>query len=107
MLEAAWYAISMMLETETGFDAKWSRGSWREEEIKLVPERVGVYQLVDALGRVLYVGFAKDLRAALLKHLAKGDIPGVEGFRWAEYRSVEEAEEAQEQLIEELAPSYE
>ena len=95
-----------MFETESGFEASWRRGSWEESEIALIPEGTGVYQLLDAAGQVLYVGFAKDLRAALLKHLAKGDIPAVEGFRWAEYRTVEEAQEVQEELIDELAPSY-
>jgi excinuclease UvrABC nuclease subunit len=98
--------MSSMREAESGFEATWHRGSWEESEIAVIPEGMGVYQLVDAAGRVLYVGFAKDLRAALLKHLGKGDIPGVAGFRWAEYWRGEEAQEMEEQLIEELAPSY-
>ncbi len=81
-----------MFETETGFEAKWGEGSWREEEISPIPGHVGVYQLVDGLGRVLYVGFAKDVRSVLLKRLRKGDMTGVERSRWAEYRSVEEAQ---------------
>ena len=95
-----------MFETESGFEASWRLGSWEESEIALIPAGTGVYELLDAAGRVLYVGFAKDLRSVLLKHLRKGDIPGVEGFRWAEYRSVEEAQETEEQLIEELARSH-
>jgi len=37
-----------------------------------------------------------------LQHLREGDIAGVERFRYTEYRSVEEAYEVEEELIEEL-----
>jgi excinuclease UvrABC nuclease subunit len=96
----------MIFESERGFEASWHRGCWEQSQIALTPEEMGLYQLLDAAGRVLYVGFAKDLRSVLLKHLRKGDIAGVEGFRWAEYRSVEEAQQTQNQLIDELGASY-
>jgi len=91
-----------MLEAEGSVERRWNERAWEEREIHLIPETVGVYQLLDGLGRVLYVGWAKDLRGRLLKHLREGDVQGVERFRWVEYRSVEEAQEAEEELIEEL-----
>jgi len=83
-------------------ERRWNQRTWEEREINLIPETVGVNQLLDRLGRVLYVGCAKDLRSRLLKHLREGDVQGVERFRYAEHRSVEEAQEAEEELIEEL-----
>jgi hypothetical protein len=49
-----------MTEYETGVEASWHEGSWEESQIALVPEGIGVYQLLDAAGLVLYVGFANS-----------------------------------------------
>lgn len=61
-----------------------------------------MYELLDGRGKVIYTGHAKNLRSRLLQHLREGDIAGVERFRCAEHRSVEEAYEVEEELIEEL-----
>ena len=61
-----------------------------------------MYELLDGRGKVIYTGYAKNLRGRLLQHLREGDVPGVERFRYTEHRSVEEAHEAEEELIEEL-----
>jgi len=91
-----------MLETAIGIERRWNEGPWDESEISRIRETGGVYQLLDGLGMVVFIGHAKNLRSRLLQHLREGDIAGVERFRCAECRSVEEAQEAEEELIEEL-----
>jgi len=91
-----------MIETALGIERRWNERPWGENEIILIPETVGVYELLDGRGQVIYIGHAKNLRSRLLEHLREGDVPGVERFRYAEHRSVEEAQETEEELIEEL-----
>lgn len=54
-LDTVCCAISSMTERESGFEATWHRGSWEEGEIALTPREMGVYQLLDAAGRVTVV----------------------------------------------------
>lgn len=101
-LDRLWYAVYTVLETARGIERRWNEGPWDESEISRIPETVGVYELLDGRGKVIYTGHAQNLRSCLLEHLREGDIPGVERFRYAEHRSVEETYEVEEELIEEL-----
>lgn len=101
-LDRLWYAVHGMLETAIGIERRWNEGPWDESEISQIRETVGVYQLLDGLGRVVFISHSKNLRSRLLQHLREGDIAGVERFRWAEHHSVEEAYEVEEELTEEF-----
>lgn len=57
-LDRLWYAVYTVLETAIGIERTWNEGPWDESEISRIRETVGVYQLLDGLGRVVLIGHA-------------------------------------------------
>ena len=58
VLDLLWYAVYTVLETAIGIERRWNEGPWDESEISRIRETVGVYQLLDGLGRVVLIGHA-------------------------------------------------
>lgn len=60
-----------------------------EKELEEYPRLPGVYVMRDELGRVIYVGKAKDLRARLRSYLRQGDSRLLVGYLLKELAEVE------------------
>lgn len=88
-----------------------------QAKLQTVPHKPGVYLHHDRLGRVIYVGKAKDLRkrlsyyftpsrSRLADHKTRALIHGIWDFEWHVVRNEAEAILLEGKLIKELRPHY-
>jgi excinuclease ABC subunit C len=86
---------------------------WTENNIKNVPEKPGVYVLMNKDKRFFYIGYSKDrLSSRLFDHFRMFDdktrrfITKIRWFRWFQCDTAESAAILEKDMIKRLKPIY-